>query len=95
MSAPLRPVAGDSAQLTPPFKSSRACIALGLALLAAGCAGAPPSPYAGADPADPAARVPRAAYRSTIEPYRRQRPVEPADWREQNERITPPPRTGR
>jgi hypothetical protein len=92
MSAPLRPAAGYPAQLTPSFKSSRAFMALGFALLAAGCAGAPASPHAGADPADPAARVPRAAYRSTIEPYRRQRPVEPADWREQNERVAPAPR---
>jgi hypothetical protein len=90
MSVPLRFVAGYPAQVTRSFKSGPSFIVL--ALLLAGCASAPTTPFAGADPADPAARVPRAAYRSTIEPYRRQRPVEPADWREQNERVAPAPK---
>lgn len=44
--------------------------------------------------ADPWAPVPHVRYRSTIEPYKRQRPVEPGPWREQNQRVTPQPRSG-
>jgi hypothetical protein len=67
------------------------CVAA-LCLPAAACFGASERPLAGRDPADPAARVPPAAYRSTLGPYARQRPVEPASWREQNERVAPAPR---
>ena len=63
-------------------------------LLLAGCADAPRSPVAGPDPADPGARTPRVDYRSTVGSYRSQRPVEPAPWAEQNERVTPAPRSG-
>jgi hypothetical protein len=61
---------------------------LSVALLAAGCT-APPPPLAGADPADPAARVAAAGYRSTLSGYRSQRPVEPGSWIEQNQRVAP------
>lgn len=60
--------------------------ALVLALLAHGCA-APPAPLAGADPSDPRAPAPPAAYRAT--PYVSQRPVEPSGWLEQNDRVAP------
>ena len=63
-------------------------------LLLAGCADAPRSPVAGPDPADPRTRTPRVDYRSTVGSYRSQRPVEPAPWAEQNERVTPAPRSG-
>jgi hypothetical protein len=64
-----------------------------LALVGHGCS-APPAPVAGPDPADPHARVPPSAYRSTIGPYTSQRPVEPAPWSEQNQRIAPQPKSG-
>lgn len=63
-----------------------------LAALNAGCANVPPRPAVGTDPADPAARVPAVRYRSTIGPYASQRPVDPAPWGEQNERVAPAPR---
>ncbi len=65
-----------------------------LALLLAGCTDVPRSPLAGPDPSDPAARAPRVDYRSTIGPYKSQRPVDPAPWTEQNERVTPAPKSG-
>ncbi|MBI3435097.1 MAG: hypothetical protein HY056_08480 [Proteobacteria bacterium] len=62
-----------------------------LAALAAGCA-APPLPYSGADPADPQASVPPARYRSSVAGYVSRRPVEPAPWRERNDRVAPAPK---
>jgi hypothetical protein len=49
-------------------------------------------PLAGADPADPAARVAAVGYRSTIAPYTSLRPTAPSSWREQNERVAPTPK---
>ena len=70
-------------------------VAAGLAALPVGCADAPRTPVAGGpDPADPAARVPRVDYRSTTGAYKSQRPVEPAPWGEQNERVMPAPKSG-
>lgn len=66
-------------------------VSLGLLLLVGGCA-APPAVLGGADPADPNARIAAVSYRSTIAPYRRQRPVDPAPWRERNEDVAPAPR---
>lgn len=63
-----------------------------LALLLQACAAPPPAPFAGPDPADPSVRVPPAAYRSATGSYRSQRPVEPAAWDEQNERVAPAPK---
>ena len=63
-----------------------------LAVLNAGCASVPPRPSIGADPADPATRVPAVRYRSTIGPYTSQRPFDPAPWVEQNERVAPEPK---
>jgi hypothetical protein len=81
-----------------PFRLRRnvlAVVATGLAALLAGCADAPRTPVAGGpDPADPAARVPRVDYRSTTGAYKSQRPVEPAPWGEQNERVMPAPKSG-
>ena len=94
MSARIRtgPVAGNPAQVPRPFPWIRSLAALALSVLASGCAGAPATPFAGADPADPAAPAKPARYRSTIDPYVRQRPVEPRPWREQNERVAPAPK---
>jgi hypothetical protein len=66
----------------------------GLVPLLAGCADAPRLPAAGPDPADPGTRVPRVDYRSTLGSYRSQRPVDPASWVEQNERVAPAPKSG-
>jgi hypothetical protein len=68
--------------------------AAGLLLLLAGCADAPRAPAVGPDPADPAARAPRVDYRPTVGGYKSQRPVEPAPWGEQNEGVTPAPKSG-
>jgi hypothetical protein len=65
-----------------------------LALLLAGCTDAPRLPMAGPDPSDPGTRAPRAGYRSTIGSYKSQRPVDPAPWGEQNERVAPRPKSG-
>jgi hypothetical protein len=83
------PVAGNPAQVKRPFRWIRIVAVLALATPACGCAPVPTSPFAGASPADPVAPIKRTGYRSTIEPYARQRPVEPAPWREQNERVVP------
>lgn len=64
----------------------------GFAALISGCAEAPSSPFGGPSPSDASAAVPRVGYRSTIGPYLRQRPVAPASWREQNERVAPAPK---
>jgi hypothetical protein len=66
----------------------------GLVLLLAGCADPPRSPATWPDPADPGAPAPRVEYRSTVGAYRSQRPVDPAPWVEQNERVAPAPKSG-
>jgi hypothetical protein len=51
-------------------------------------------PLAGADPADPGAKVAGVGYRSTIAPYSSLRPTAPSSWREQNDRVAPAPKSG-
>ena len=63
--------------------------ALLLCLLTAACLSAPERPVAGPDPSDPKARAPATAYRPVLGGYVSQRPVEPAPWREQNDRVAP------
>jgi hypothetical protein len=96
MSAQFRaePAAGNPAQATRLFRwgCKPPIIVLALAVLAAGCTRPPATPFVGNDPSDPEARVPRVGYSPTTAPYTRQRPVEPAPWREQNERVAPGPR---
>ena len=60
-----------------------------LCLPFAACVSAPEPPVAGPDPADPQVRVPATAYRPVLGGYSSQRPVEPAPWRERNERVAP------
>ena len=60
-----------------------------LGLLTAACAATPERLHAGADPSDPEARVTPAGYRPALGGYVSQRPVEPAPWRQQNERVAP------
>jgi hypothetical protein len=57
-----------------------------------GCA-APPAPLADADPANPGAKVAGVGYRSTVAPYSSLRPTMPAGWKEQNQRVTPSPKS--
>ena len=52
-------------------------------------------PLAGADAADPSARVAGVGYRSTIAPYRSLRPTTPSSWRDQNDRVGPAPKLDR
>jgi hypothetical protein len=94
MSAHIRAfgAAGGTA-VTQPFWRELGVLA-GLVLLLAGCAEPPRSPAAGPDPADPGARAPRVDYRSTVGAYQSQRPVDPAPWVEQNERVAPAPKSG-
>lgn len=68
----------------------------GIALAAmtlGGCA-VPLAQLAGADPADPSAKVAGVGYRSTIAPYASLRPTTPSGWKEQNQRVTPSSRSG-
>ena len=68
----------------------------GLAAAALALGGCLPTtvPLAGADPADPSARVAGVGYRSTVAPYTGLRPVAPSSWREQNDRAAPAPKSG-
>jgi len=77
---------------SPLRRGIRAFAALALAAAAAGCWATPPAPTAGPDPSDPSAHARPVGYRSTIAPYARQRPVDPAPWREQNEQVAPRPK---
>jgi hypothetical protein len=54
-----------------------------------GCSAAPPSAFAGPDPADPSARAPSATYRPVTGDYRSGRPVDPQPWSEQNQGVAP------
>ena len=70
-----------------------ATLVFGTLTLLAGCSPAPRLPMSAADPADPHTAVPAATYRSTVGPYTSARPVPPAPWRDQNERIAPQPKS--
>lgn len=60
-----------------------------LCLIAAACSPSPERLAAGVAAADPAAHVPANSYRPVFSGYTSQRPVEPAPWREQNDRVAP------
>lgn len=51
-------------------------------------------PLAGADPADPRAKVAGVGYRSTIAPYSSLRPTIPSSWQNQDDRAAPAPKSG-
>lgn len=59
------------------------------ALLTAACTTLPARPIAGLDPADPEAPVAPVRAGNALGTYVSQRPVGPAPWREQNERVAP------
>ncbi len=63
-----------------------------VALLTQGCALTPPRPFQGADASNPHARISPTAYRPVLGDYSSQRPVEPAPWRERNDRVAPAPK---
>jgi hypothetical protein len=67
----------------------------GMAIMAVTLGGCLPTavPLAGADPADPGAKVAGVGYRSTIAPYTSLRPTAPRSWRGQNERVAPAPKS--
>ena len=71
-------------------RSVSALLAIPVAAMVAGCWAVPPAPLVGADPSDPTARTRSVEYRSTVAPYKSQRPVEPKPWQEQNQQVTPP-----
>ena len=66
-------------------------ILAGLAVTALTLAGCMPAtvPLAGADPADPRAKVAAVGYRSTVAPYTSARPAAPSPWREVKHRSLP------
>jgi len=76
------------------FKSAMRATLVAVTIAAAGCTPAA-TRVAGADPANPAARVAGVGYRSTIAPYTVLRPSTPAPWRERNDSVAPQPKTGR
>lgn len=76
-------------------RSSHALIGIAAAVLLAGCNTVPETPFAGADPADAAAPVPAIRTSSVTAGYASLRPATPASWRQQNERVTPRPKSER
>ena len=93
-----RILAAVGAALTTPFQVSCSFGAIALlpiaVLILAGWRDAPAPPVVGPNPADPAAPAPRVDYRSTIAPYKSRRPIDPAPWGEQNQRVAPQPKSG-
>jgi hypothetical protein len=67
---------------------------MAMAVAATGCTPAT-TRVAGADPADPTARVAGVGYRSTVAPYTAIRPSTPAPWRERNDSVAPQPKPKR
>lgn len=63
------------------------------AFLIQGCAATPPRPFTGAEASDLGVRVPPVSYRPVLSGYVSQRPVAPAAWRQQNERVAPQPKS--
>jgi hypothetical protein len=61
----------------------------GLLAIVASCGRLPSAPFTGRDPADPAAPVPHAPYRTAIGSFDGGRPVEVKSWREQGEQRSP------
>jgi hypothetical protein len=68
----------------------RAALGLLVGPLLAGCVTT--APLAGADPADPQAKVANVGYRPTIAPYVSLRPASPTSWKDQNRRVAPTPK---
>ena len=63
-----------------------------MSVLLAACSVTQQRKVAALDASAADARVPATAYRPVLGGYVSQRPVEPAPWREQNERVAPAPK---
>jgi hypothetical protein len=87
------PVPASASQKAFTARSRVLIVSLSVAGFLSGCSATPPHPL-GPDAANPAMQVNPAVYRSAIGGYVSQRPVAPGDWRQQNERVAPPPRSG-
>jgi hypothetical protein len=85
--------AASGARLGMLVRSIAVVLTVAVAPVLAGCRDAPAPPVAGRNPADPAAPAPAVGYRSTIGSYTSQRPVDPAPWGEQNQRVAPRPKS--
>ena len=70
----------------------QAMMAAAAALMLAGCT-VQSRIVAQGDPSDPGAPVRAVTYRSTLGPYQSGRPVNPAPWGAQNQRVTPQPKS--
>ncbi|EKS28387.1 MAG: hypothetical protein J0G33_05615 [Afipia felis] len=75
-------------------RTLRAFAGVALAAMTLGGCTVPTGPLVGADPADAGAKVAGVGYRSTIAPYTSLRPTTPTGWAEQNQRVTPSPKSG-
>jgi len=75
-------------------RTLRAFAGVALAAMTLGGCAVPTVPLVGADPADPGAKVAGVGYRSSIAPYTSFRPTAPSGWIEQNQRVTPSPKSG-
>lgn len=58
-------------------------------LLIQGCTPLKPPAFDSTKASDPDSRVAPAAYRSVVDGYSSQRPVDPLPWTERNQRVTP------
>jgi len=67
-------------------------VAMAAVMIVAGCT-ASPRVTAQGDPSDPGAPARAVTYRSTLGPYQSGRPVDPAPWGAQNQRVTPQPKS--
>jgi hypothetical protein len=65
----------------------RVTLTAGLCALLAGCTG--PARLTAAHPADPDSSARPVTYRNVIRPYAKQRPGDPSEWRQSNERVAP------
>lgn len=76
-----------------PARCRVVAVSLSLAGFLGGCSTTPPS-LPGPDASNPAVHVRPASYRSSVDGYASQRPVAPGNWRQQNERVAPSPKSG-
>lgn len=93
MSARLRLRSAAIRRRSVPCRYATHAALIAVALLAQGCAAIPPQPFADAAASDPDVRVPPVGYRPVLSGYVSQRPVAPAAWRQQNERVAPRPKS--
>jgi hypothetical protein len=73
-------------------RARQAVVAFAAIVILAGCTPLPRVAAQG-EPSDPGAPAKPVAYRSTLGPYQSGRPVDPAPWGAQNQRVTPQPKS--